>query len=206
MRYNPFRITPYLLKVQGKGDNPEEEESCCLALAERIISGYEGTIMYIGIFIFRDICWSLLIMPTRDVSEEVVNKWILWLNSLPLLIYQSSVCRAFLVLKHVRKSPHMSLTLMLFVCAAPRIPLDKRIFTTTHSPGCVFLEVDDRSIHTHTRVFKMVLVKLIWCLLPIRAVPLLGYLPQDLIGSSLLTCIHPDDRPLMLSMHRKGKC
>ncbi|KAM8756655.1 period circadian protein homolog 3 [Acanthopagrus schlegelii] len=103
MRYNPFRITPYLLKVQGKEDSQEEEESCCLALAERIISGYE----------------------------------------------------------------------------APRIPLDKRIFTTTHSPGCVFLEVDD------------------------RAVPLLGYLPQDLIGSSLLTCIHPDDRPLMLSMHRK---
>lgn len=102
MRYNPFRITPYLLKVQGK-DSGEEEEPCCLALAERIISGYE----------------------------------------------------------------------------APRIPLDKRIFTTTHSPGCVFLEVDE------------------------RAVPLLGYLPQDLIGTSLLTCIHPDDRPLMLSMHRK---
>ncbi|KAM3622090.1 uncharacterized protein V6R79_020211 [Siganus canaliculatus] len=103
MRYNPFRITPYLLKVQGRGSSGQEEEPCCLALAERIISGYE----------------------------------------------------------------------------APRIPLDKRIFTTTHSPGCVFLEVDD------------------------RAVPLLGYLPQDLIGSSLLTCIHPDDRPLMLSMHRK---
>lgn len=30
--------------------------------------------------------------------------------------------------------------------AAPRIPMDKRIFTTTHSPGCVFLEVDDRSV------------------------------------------------------------
>ncbi|XP_028262944.1 period circadian protein homolog 3 isoform X3 [Parambassis ranga] len=103
MRYNPFRITPYLLKVQGTGSSGEEEEPCCLALAERIISGYE----------------------------------------------------------------------------APRIPMDKRIFTTTHSPGCVFLEVDD------------------------RAVPLLGYLPQDLIGTSLLTCIHPDDRPLMLSMHRK---
>ncbi|KAM8868601.1 period circadian protein homolog 3 [Synchiropus picturatus] len=103
MRYNPFRITPYLLKVQGRGSTGEEEEPCCLALAERIISGYE----------------------------------------------------------------------------APRIPMDKRIFTTTHSPGCVFLEVDD------------------------RAVPLLGYLPQDLIGTSLLTSIHPDDRPLMLSMHRK---
>ncbi|XP_056158017.1 period circadian protein homolog 3 isoform X2 [Lampris incognitus] len=103
MRYNPFRITPYLLKVQGVGPTGEEEEPCCLALAERIISGYE----------------------------------------------------------------------------APRIPMDKRIFTTTHSPGCVFLEVDD------------------------RAVPLLGYLPQDLIGTSLLTCVHPEDRPLMLSMHRK---
>ncbi|KAK2499647.1 hypothetical protein MC885_017953, partial [Smutsia gigantea] len=27
---------------------------------------------------------------------------------------------------------------------APRIPVDKRIFTTTHTPGCVFLEVDER--------------------------------------------------------------
>lgn len=43
MRYNPFRITPYLLKVQGKGGGGGEEEPCCLALAERIISGYEGT-------------------------------------------------------------------------------------------------------------------------------------------------------------------
>ncbi|XP_016123775.1 period circadian protein homolog 3 [Sinocyclocheilus grahami] len=100
LRYSPFRITPYLLKVQG---SRAEEEPCCLALAERIISGYE----------------------------------------------------------------------------APRIPMDKRIFSTTHSPGCVFLEVDD------------------------RAVPLLGYLPQDLIGTSVLTCLHPDDRLLMLSMHRK---
>uniref|UniRef100_A0A8C1ZI77 Period circadian clock 3 n=1 Tax=Cyprinus carpio TaxID=7962 RepID=A0A8C1ZI77_CYPCA len=100
MRYSPFRITPYLLKVQVLSG---EEEPCCLALAERIISGYE----------------------------------------------------------------------------APRIPMDKRIFSTTHSPGCVFLEVDD------------------------RAVPLLGYLPQDLIGTSVLTCLHPDDRLLMLAMHRK---
>nr|XP_055039913.1 period circadian protein homolog 3 isoform X1 [Misgurnus anguillicaudatus] len=100
MRYSPFRITPYLLKVQGSRGEPEP---CCLALAERIISGYE----------------------------------------------------------------------------APRIPMDKRIFSTTHSPGCIFLEVDD------------------------RAVPLLGYLPQDLIGTSMLTCLHPDDRLLMLAMHRK---
>ncbi|XP_076125054.1 period circadian protein homolog 3 [Alosa pseudoharengus] len=101
MRYNPFRITPYLLKVQGLDET--EQQPCCLALAERIISGYE----------------------------------------------------------------------------APRIPMDKRIFTTTHSPGCVFLEVDD------------------------RAVPLLGYLPQDLIGTSLLSCLHPEDRALMPAMHRK---
>ncbi|MBN3307703.1 PER3 protein, partial [Amia calva] len=101
MRYNPFRLTPYLLRVNEPGIG--ERQPCCLALAERIHSGYE----------------------------------------------------------------------------APRIPTDKRIFTTTHSPSCVFMEVDD------------------------RAVPLLGYLPQDLIGTSALTCLHPEDRPLMLAMHRK---
>ncbi|XP_021571396.1 period circadian protein homolog 3 [Carlito syrichta] len=62
---------------------------------------------------------------------------------------------------------------------APRIPVDKRIFTTTHTPGCVFLEVDE------------------------RAVPLLGYLPQDLIGTSILTHLHPEDRSLMVAIHQK---
>uniref|UniRef100_A0A8B9ZZ25 PAS domain-containing protein n=1 Tax=Anas zonorhyncha TaxID=75864 RepID=A0A8B9ZZ25_9AVES len=62
---------------------------------------------------------------------------------------------------------------------APRIPMEKRIFTTTHTPGCVFLEIDD------------------------RAVPLLGYLPQDLIGTSMLMYLHPEDRPLMIAVHRK---
>ncbi|XP_008516213.2 period circadian protein homolog 3 isoform X4 [Equus przewalskii] len=62
---------------------------------------------------------------------------------------------------------------------APRIPVDKRIFTTTHSPGCVFLEIDE------------------------RAVPLLGYLPQDLIGTSVLTYLHPEDRSLMVAIHQK---
>src|SRR4029434_5708748 len=38
------------------------------------------------------------------------------------------------------------------------------------------------------------------------AVPLLGYLPQDLIGTSLLTCLHPEDRALMPAMHRKSMC
>uniref|UniRef100_A0A4W2I2Y2 PAS domain-containing protein n=1 Tax=Bos indicus x Bos taurus TaxID=30522 RepID=A0A4W2I2Y2_BOBOX len=62
---------------------------------------------------------------------------------------------------------------------APRIPADKRIFTTTHTPGCVFLEIDE------------------------RAVPFLGYLPQDLIGTSILAYLHPEDRSLMLAMHQK---
>ncbi|XP_069598493.1 period circadian protein homolog 3 isoform X1 [Ranitomeya imitator] len=101
VRYNPYRMTPYGVRVRSSPD--VEPEPCCLALVEKIHSGYE----------------------------------------------------------------------------APRIPLDKRIFTTTHTPGCMFLEVDD------------------------RAVPLLGYLPQDLVGTSVLTYLHPEDRPLMLAMHRK---
>ncbi|XP_047580708.1 period circadian protein homolog 3 isoform X10 [Lutra lutra] len=62
---------------------------------------------------------------------------------------------------------------------APRIPVDKRIFTTTHTTGCVFLEIDE------------------------RAVPLLGYLPQDLMGTSVLAYLHPEDRSLMLAIHQK---
>ncbi|GCB74321.1 hypothetical protein scyTo_0003410 [Scyliorhinus torazame] len=62
---------------------------------------------------------------------------------------------------------------------APRIPHDKRIFTTTHTPSCVFQDVDE------------------------RAVPLMGYLPQDLIGTSVLMHLHPDDRALMLGIHKK---
>ncbi|NXT73984.1 PER3 protein, partial [Zapornia atra] len=106
-RCYPFRITPYLVHVCTSVH--VDAESCCLALAEKIHSGYEG--------------------KSRDSS--------------------------------------------------PRIPMDKRIFTTTHTPGCVFLEIDD------------------------RAVPLLGYLPQDLIGTSILMYLHPEDRPLMVAVHRK---
>lgn len=62
---------------------------------------------------------------------------------------------------------------------APRIPPDKRIFTTSHTPSCLFQEVDE------------------------RAVPLLGYLPQDLVGTPTLLYIHPDDRPMMLAIHEK---
>ncbi|XP_072255471.1 period circadian protein homolog 1 isoform X2 [Pyxicephalus adspersus] len=101
IRYHPFRLTPYLMKVRDT-DNAEGQP-CCLLIAEKIHSGYE----------------------------------------------------------------------------APRIPPDKRIFTTRHTPSCVFQEVDE------------------------RAVPLLGYLPQDLIGMPVLFFIHPEDRPLMLAIHTK---
>uniref|UniRef100_A0A3Q3W2Q7 Period circadian protein homolog 2 n=1 Tax=Mola mola TaxID=94237 RepID=A0A3Q3W2Q7_MOLML len=101
LQYYPFRMTPYLMKVQDA--ELAEEQFCCLLLAERVHSGYE----------------------------------------------------------------------------APRIPPDKRIFTTTHTPNCVFQDVDE------------------------RAVPLLGYLPQDLIGTPVLVNLHPSDRPLMLAVHRK---
>ncbi|XP_064209119.1 period circadian protein homolog 1a isoform X1 [Anguilla rostrata] len=62
---------------------------------------------------------------------------------------------------------------------APRIPADKRIFTTSHTPSCLFQEVDE------------------------RAVPLLGYLPQDLVGTPVLLYLHPEDRPLMVAIHKK---
>ncbi|XP_044531598.1 period circadian protein homolog 2 [Gracilinanus agilis] len=101
IRYQPFRMTPYLVRVQ---ERPSAEiQLCCVLLAEKVHSGYE----------------------------------------------------------------------------APRIPPDKRIFTTTHSPNCLFQDIDE------------------------RAVPLLGYLPQDLIGTPILVHLHPRDRPLMLAVHKK---
>ncbi|KAM5268188.1 period circadian protein homolog 2 [Hipposideros larvatus] len=101
VRYHPFRMTPYLVKVPGR--QGAESQLCCVLLAERVHSGYE----------------------------------------------------------------------------APRIPPEKRIFTTTHTPNCLFQDVDE------------------------RAVPLLGYLPQDLIESPVLLQLHPSDRPLMLAIHKK---
>ncbi|XP_063064646.1 period circadian protein homolog 2-like [Engraulis encrasicolus] len=61
----------------------------------------------------------------------------------------------------------------------PRLSSEKRVFTTTHTPRCVIQDIDE------------------------RAVPLLGYLPQDLIGSSLLLHLHPADRPALLTAHHK---
>ncbi|XP_039343701.1 period circadian protein homolog 2 isoform X2 [Mauremys reevesii] len=99
--YHPFRMTPYLIKIQDTEN--AEDQLCCVLLAEKVHSGYE----------------------------------------------------------------------------APRIPPDKRIFTTTHTPSCLFQDIDE------------------------RAVPLLGYLPQDLIGTPVLLHLHPSDRPLMLAVHKK---
>uniref|UniRef100_K7F2B9 Period circadian protein homolog 2 n=1 Tax=Pelodiscus sinensis TaxID=13735 RepID=K7F2B9_PELSI len=99
--YHPFRMTPYLIRIQDTEN--AEDQLCCVLLAEKVHSGYE----------------------------------------------------------------------------APRIPPDKRIFTTTHTPNCLFQDIDE------------------------RAVPLLGYLPQDLIGTPILLHLHPSDRPLMLAIHKK---
>lgn len=38
-----------------------------------------------------------------------------------------------------------------------------------------------------------------------RAAPLLGYLPQDLLGAPVLLFLHPEDRPLMLAIHKKSE-
>ncbi|XP_058408788.1 period circadian protein homolog 3 isoform X3 [Diceros bicornis minor] len=99
----------------------------------------------------------------------------------------SSPFRIIPYLIHVHSSAHLEpepccLTLVEKIHSgyeAPRIPVDKRIFTTTHTPGCVFLEIEE------------------------RAVPLLGYLPQDLIGTSVLMYLHPEDRSLMVAIHQK---
>uniref|UniRef100_A0A7N6AUP6 PAS domain-containing protein n=1 Tax=Anabas testudineus TaxID=64144 RepID=A0A7N6AUP6_ANATE len=81
MRYNPFRITPYLLKVQGTGSS--EEEPCCLALAERIISGYEAPRIPMDKRIFTtthstgfyNIFTSLLFMFTQTFVPCAVLKY-----------------------------------------------------------------------------------------------------------------------------------
>lgn len=45
LKYYPFRMTPYLMKVQDF--ELSEEHFCCLILAERVNSGYEGSYIYI---------------------------------------------------------------------------------------------------------------------------------------------------------------
>lgn len=40
LQYCPFRMTPYLMKVQDTVH--AEDQFCCLLLAERVHSGYDG--------------------------------------------------------------------------------------------------------------------------------------------------------------------
>lgn len=40
MRYYPFRLTPYQLTIRDSDD--AEPQPCCLLIAERVHSGYEG--------------------------------------------------------------------------------------------------------------------------------------------------------------------
>lgn len=47
-------------------------------------------------------------------------------------------------------------------------------------------------------------ILMIW-LCVFRAVPLLGYLPQDMVGTPILLYIHPEDRPTMVAIHEKSE-
>lgn len=40
MRYYPFRLTPYQLTIRDS--DAAEPQPCCLLIAERVHSGYEG--------------------------------------------------------------------------------------------------------------------------------------------------------------------
>lgn len=40
IRYYPFRLTPYQLTIRDSDD--AEPQPCCLLIAERVHSGYEG--------------------------------------------------------------------------------------------------------------------------------------------------------------------
>lgn len=41
MRYCPYRLTPYQLTI--KDSDAAEPQPCCLLIAERVHSGYEGS-------------------------------------------------------------------------------------------------------------------------------------------------------------------
>lgn len=56
------------------------------------------------------------------------------------------------------------------------------------------------SIHIYFGV-----VAIIFFTLVCRAVPLLGYLPQDLVGKPVLVYLHPEDRLLMVAIHKKSE-
>lgn len=68
MRYNPFRLTPYLLTLRDS--DAAYPQPCCLLIAERVHSGYEGT------------C-SLCVYKTHSVSLFFILSFLTWLFSVP---------------------------------------------------------------------------------------------------------------------------
>lgn len=96
LRYYPFRLTPYLAKVREA--DGAEGQPCCLLIAERIHSGYEGN------------------GPRLSPQHALVGPSLACTQLDPAAL----------------SSP------------APRIPPDKRIFTTRHTPSCLFQDVDER--------------------------------------------------------------
>lgn len=50
IKYYPFRLTPYQLTIRDFDD--AEPQPCCLLIAERVHSGYEGICRFKYIFIY----------------------------------------------------------------------------------------------------------------------------------------------------------
>lgn len=72
LKYYPFRMTPYLMKVQDA--ELGEDQFCCLLLAERVHSGYEGENCYhmlshkylVFILLHNDVIYSVTALPTSQ--------------------------------------------------------------------------------------------------------------------------------------------
>lgn len=60
MRYSPFRLTPYQLTI--KDSDVAEPQPCCLLIAERVHSGYEGLLHHL-LFQFEDPMSYLFFIP-----------------------------------------------------------------------------------------------------------------------------------------------
>lgn len=126
LQYYPFRMTPYLMKVQDTVH--AEDQFCCLLLAERVHSGYEGENLQGIPDVLKKKSEMLTIFLCLRSRRSIQNVSVLffWVN-----LRMSASLESFFSLK------------------APRIPTDKRIFTTTHTPSCVFQDVDERYVWLH---------------------------------------------------------
>lgn len=56
MRYCPFRLTPYQLTI--KDSDAAEPQPCCLLIAERVHSGYEGSTPFATSFCAEVNLWA----------------------------------------------------------------------------------------------------------------------------------------------------